>query len=169
MTASTNGTAARRASVGPGFATLCDSAVQLANSLPAPLQRLSLRVGDWAIDVEFAPQPHATPTPGPAPNGLVAVPTLPSSDAAAEQTGTVVRSELVGTFFAAPSPGAEPFVRIGDHVDEGQQLGIVEAMKLMNPVLAPCSGSVSQIHVSDAESVEYSQALLTVEPTGPPT
>jgi acetyl-CoA carboxylase biotin carboxyl carrier protein len=169
MTTSTNGSSTRRQSVGPSFNTLCESVVQLATVLPAPLQRLSLRVGEWAIDVEFAPTAPGSMPVQPAPDGHGLVLAMPAEARLEVPTGTDVRSELVGTFFAAPAPGAEPFVRVGDPVDLGQKLGIVEAMKLMNPVLAPCSGTVVHIHVSDGESVEYDQPLLTLEPTGPPT
>jgi acetyl-CoA carboxylase biotin carboxyl carrier protein len=81
---------------------------------------------------------------------------------------SVVRAPLVGTFYAAPSPGADPFVRVGDEIESGQTLGIVEAMKLMNPILADEPGVVTQILVADTESVEYDQVLVYLRPTGRP-
>jgi acetyl-CoA carboxylase biotin carboxyl carrier protein len=167
MTAGTNGASTRRNGVAPGFSTLCDSAVQLANAMPGPLQRLTLRIGESAVDVVFAAVP-AAPADAPAAQSLDgqasagSLPEQPGSHPVDE--GVLVRSQLVGTYFATPAPGADPFVRVGDQVDEGQQLAIVEAMKLMNALRAPCPGTVAQIHVSDGESVEYDQPLLTLMP-----
>jgi acetyl-CoA carboxylase biotin carboxyl carrier protein len=79
-----------------------------------------------------------------------------------------VSAPLVGTFYAAPSPDADPFVRVGDEVESGQTLGIVEAMKLMNPIVADEAGVVSEVLVGDAESVEYGQVLMYLRPPGGP-
>lgn len=75
--------------------------------------------------------------------------------------GTVT-SPMVGTVYVAPEPGAEPFVKVGDTVKEGDTLLIVEAMKTMNPILAPKAGTVTEISVRDAEPVEFGQALLAI-------
>jgi acetyl-CoA carboxylase biotin carboxyl carrier protein len=74
---------------------------------------------------------------------------------------------LVGTFYLAPSPGAPPFVRPGDRVEVGQQLGIVEAMKLMNPLEATRAGTVVEVLVADGTAVEYGQPLVLLDPEGP--
>ena len=152
---------------------LHDEVVALAHSLPGDLRRLTVRNGDRAIEVEWAvatPPPPAPLTPAPAapaardagPTGtLDAVPETP-------EAGAAVRSPLVGTFYAAPSPEADPFVRVGDEVEPGQTVGIVEAMKLMNPILADEAGVVAEVMVSDAESVEYDQVLMRLRPTGRP-
>ena len=79
-----------------------------------------------------------------------------------------MRAPLVGTFYLAPSPGADPFVRPGDEVEIGQTLGILEAMKLMNPIIADDPGVVAEILVGDAESVEYDQVLMRLHPPGGP-
>jgi len=71
---------------------------------------------------------------------------------------------LVGTFYAAPSPGAPPFVQPGDHVEQGQQLGIIEAMKLMNPLEATRPGRVVEVLVGDGEPVEYGEPLVLIDP-----
>ncbi|MFI7243924.1 acetyl-CoA carboxylase biotin carboxyl carrier protein [Streptomyces qinglanensis] len=71
---------------------------------------------------------------------------------------------LVGTFYAAPSPGAPAFVQPGDHVEEGQQLGIIEAMKLMNPLAATRRGRVVEVLVGDGEPVEYGEPLVLIDP-----
>jgi acetyl-CoA carboxylase biotin carboxyl carrier protein len=70
---------------------------------------------------------------------------------------------LVGTFYRSPEPGADPFVEVGGTVEADQTVGIVEAMKLMNPVKAPRAGTVAAIHVEDGEMVEYGQSLLDLE------
>ncbi|HXT22010.1 MAG TPA: acetyl-CoA carboxylase biotin carboxyl carrier protein [Thermoanaerobaculia bacterium] len=74
----------------------------------------------------------------------------------------VVRSPIVGTFYAAPSPDAEPFVRVGDRVRVGQVLCIVEAMKLMNEIESDVAGTVLQISVKNAQPVEYGEPLFTI-------
>src|SRR5579862_9209067 len=73
--------------------------------------------------------------------------------------GTVT-SPMVGTVYIAPEPGKPPFVKVGDAVREGDTLLVVEAMKTMNPILAPRAGTVTEILVSDAEPVEFGQMLL---------
>lgn len=76
--------------------------------------------------------------------------------------GAIIKSPLVGTFYAAPSPGAEPYVRVGDHVKKGQVVGIVEAMKLMNEIESEVDGVVEEILVKDEDVVEYGQSLFRI-------
>ena len=73
-----------------------------------------------------------------------------------------VPSPMVGTVYVGPEPGKPPFVKVGDTVQEGDTLLIVEAMKTMNPILAPRGGTVSEICVHDAEPVEFGQTLLVI-------
>jgi biotin carboxyl carrier protein len=88
--------------------------------------------------------------------------------AAPDTTGCIpVRSPAVGSFWIAPSPGAPPFTEPGRTVAEGDQLAIVEVMKLMNPVLAPQAGEVVQICAANAELVEYEQILFLIRPPEP--
>jgi acetyl-CoA carboxylase biotin carboxyl carrier protein len=87
--------------------------------------------------------------------------TSPSGDPA-KQHGAVP-SPMVGTIYVQPEPGASAFVAVGDSVKEGQQLFIIEAMKTMNPVLAPRAGVVTAILVHDAQPVEYGEALCVIE------
>ncbi|MGA9582750.1 MAG: biotin/lipoyl-containing protein, partial [Allosphingosinicella sp.] len=82
--------------------------------------------------------------------------------AAASHPGTV-KSPMVGTVFLAGEPGAKPFVAPGQTVREGETLLIIEAMKVMNPIVAPRAGTVSQILVLDAQPVEYDQPLVIIE------
>ncbi len=74
-----------------------------------------------------------------------------------------VKSPIVGTAYLAPSPGSPNFVKIGDKVTEGQTVMIIEAMKTMNPITSPRSGSVKSILVSDAQPVEFDDPLLIIE------
>lgn len=77
-------------------------------------------------------------------------------------TGKTVKSPLVGTFYAAPSPEAEPFVKKGDVVKKGQVLGIVEAMKLMNEIESEYDGVVEEILIGNEDMVEYGQPLFVI-------
>lgn len=75
----------------------------------------------------------------------------------------LVTSPMVGTVYVAPSPGAAPFVKVGDTVTEGQTLLIIEAMKTMNQIPAPRAGRVTKIIISDGQPVEYGEPMLIVE------
>ena len=77
--------------------------------------------------------------------------------------GQSLTSPMVGTYYSAPSPTAKPFVTIGQHVKQGDTIGIVEAMKIMNQIEAEKSGIVLQILVKDGEAVEFGQPLIIVE------
>lgn len=80
----------------------------------------------------------------------------------ASASKTPVKAPLVGTFYAAASPDEKPFVTVGQNVHKGDVVGIIEAMKLMNEVCAPCDGVVSEILVSDTDLVEYDQVLIVL-------
>ena len=80
-----------------------------------------------------------------------------------EISGTKIISPMVGTFYASPSPTADPFVKEGDSVAEGQTLCIVEAMKLMNEVKSSLSGKVKKILVKDGEAIKKGQVLVIIE------
>ena len=73
-----------------------------------------------------------------------------------------VPSPMVGTVYASPEPGAPPFIKIGQSVKEGDTLFVVEAMKTMNPILAPRSGTIAEICVADAQPVEFGQILAII-------
>lgn len=75
-----------------------------------------------------------------------------------------VESPIVGTFYRKPSPEAEPFVKEGMNVKKGQTLCIVEAMKLMNPIEAPCDGKVEKVMLSDGHVVEFGETLFLINP-----
>ena len=77
--------------------------------------------------------------------------------------GKIVKSPLVGTFYAAPTEDAKPFVKVGDSVKEGQVLAIVEAMKLMNDIESDFTGTVAEILVQNGDAVEYGQPLFVIK------
>lgn len=81
-----------------------------------------------------------------------------------EISGVPVRSPLAGTFYRAPEPGAKPFVDIGTRVEKGQQVGIVEVMKLMNSIKAPEKGVIREIRVKNEQSVAMAQVLMVIDP-----
>jgi acetyl-CoA carboxylase biotin carboxyl carrier protein len=98
--------------------------------------------------------------------GVAHAPAGPVAEAKAVDLTThpgAVHSPMVGTVYVAPSPGAAPFVKIGDAVSEGQTVLIVEAMKTMNPIPAPRAGRITQILVSDGQPVEYGETLMVIE------
>ena len=74
----------------------------------------------------------------------------------------VIKSPLVGTFYAAPAQDAEPFVKIGDRVKKGQVLAIVEAMKMMNEIESDCDGTIADILVDNGAPVEFGQPLFKI-------
>jgi len=76
--------------------------------------------------------------------------------------GEVITSPMVGTFYAAPSPGARPFISVGDEIQEGDVVCIVEAMKMMNEIKSDFSGKVTSVLIENSEPVEFGQALFTV-------
>lgn len=84
------------------------------------------------------------------------------TDAEEVVAGNIVESPLVGTFYSAPAEDAESFVKVGDRVEKGQTLGIVEAMKLMNEIESDYSGTVAEILVNNQEGVEYGQPLFRI-------
>jgi len=78
-------------------------------------------------------------------------------------TGQTIDSPMVGTFYAAPNPGAKDFVSVGDKISEGDVLCIIEAMKMMNEVKADSSGTIKQVLIENAEPVEFGQPLFVIE------
>ena len=78
-------------------------------------------------------------------------------------SGNVVKSPIVGTFYITPSPGKPPFVKVGDKVNKGDVIYIIESMKLMNEVKSEFSGVVKEILVESGESVEYGQPIMTID------
>jgi acetyl-CoA carboxylase biotin carboxyl carrier protein len=137
---------------------LCESLSAVLQAAVTPPSRISLRCGAASVEVEW-------PTSGTAVAPALAVAVAPAPVATpAPDTRHAVTAPLVGTFYRAGEPGARAFVEVGDVVQPGQQVAIVEAMKLMNSVEADQAGRVAEILVADGESVEYAQPLILLEP-----
>jgi acetyl-CoA carboxylase biotin carboxyl carrier protein len=116
-----------------------------------------------------ASAPIISHMPGAAPptSGLTAAGSAPPDSPTPAGGGLKeVRSPMVGTFYAQPEPGAEPYVRIGTRVTSGQTVCIIEAMKIMNEIEAEVTGVVREVLVDDASPVEYGQVLFRVDPNG---
>lgn len=105
---------------------------------------------------------QAPPSTAPAATQAAPVP-VPPAPAADEH---IIKSPIVGTFYAGPSPEAGPFVRTGDLVEAGQTVCIIEAMKLMNEIEADISGEVARVLVENGQPVEYGEPLFALRPTG---
>jgi acetyl-CoA carboxylase biotin carboxyl carrier protein len=134
---------------------------------------------DLKVRIKFAGEPAATPSGGfdmaqlsrlmaSAPAAAPVAAALPSAaaqlaDELAEKLHEV-KSPIVGTFYESPSPGAPPFVKVGDQVEVGQVLCIVEAMKLMNEIEADIAGEVVKRIAASGQPVEYGQALFAIRP-----
>ena len=129
-----------------------------------------------AIPVAAPPPPQPAAAP-PAPSAAAAAEVLavpaaapaeaePEKPAAPPENVTVVTSPMVGTFYRAASPGADPFVKVGDRVTKGQVLCIVEAMKLMNEIEAEQDGVIVDILVENAQPIEYGEALFHLQAGG---
>jgi len=102
-------------------------------------------------------QPVAVVTPS------QVAPTTSALDKDSQVGGDLISSPMVGTFYSAPSPSAKPFVSVGQHVNKGDTVGIIEAMKIMNQIEADHSGTVVEILVKDGEAVEFGQALIVIQ------
>jgi acetyl-CoA carboxylase biotin carboxyl carrier protein len=128
--------------------------------------------GDMKIRLKFNPgagpaiAPVVASVPFIAAAGLTSAvppPTVPVAPAPEPETDLhVVKSPIVGTFYASPSPGAAPFVSPGDHVEKGQVICIVEAMKLMNEIEADASGEIVRCLVTNGQAIEYGQPLFSI-------
>ncbi len=111
----------------------------------------------------YAPPPSAPPSapPVPAPAAPPAAPE-PAAEPGSGENEVLIRAPIVGTFYSAPSPESDPFVKVGATVSEGDTLCIIEAMKLMNEVTSEHGGTVKEILVANAEPVEYDQPLFVL-------
>jgi acetyl-CoA carboxylase biotin carboxyl carrier protein len=107
--------------------------------------------------VAYAPQPMAAPV-------AASAATAPASTAGEEIiSGHIVKSPMVGTFYRSATPGAKPFTDVGQKVQAGDTLCIIEAMKILNQIEADKSGTITKILVENAEPVEYGQPLFVIE------
>lgn len=124
--------------------------------------KIKIKAAAPAPVIAAAPSAAAAPAASAAPAAAAAAETetAPADDLPA---GTQIKSPLVGTFYSAPSPDEPPFVLVGQEVKEGDTLCIIEAMKVMNEIKAPCSGKVVRIMVQPGDMVEYNQLLCIIE------
>jgi acetyl-CoA carboxylase biotin carboxyl carrier protein len=144
------------------------------------VQRFAVAAGEYKIEIERGAPVAAAPAAAPASDAPVVQPAtfgLPSS-AGRGASGVFmfepppdtdsrvpVLAPLVGTFYSASQPGAKPFVEVGDSVEAGQTVCIVEAMKMMNEVVASDSGKVAEIACENGDWVEFEQVLIYIEPS----
>ena len=110
----------------------------------------------------------AAPAPAPAPAAAPAesAPAPAPAPEAGDEEGFEVAAPMVGTYYSAASPGAAPYVQVGDRVNEGDTLCIIEAMKMMNQIEADVAGVVKSIRVQNGEPVEYGQTLFVIDQRG---
>jgi len=129
------------------------------------VHRFKVEAGEYKIEIERgAASLPATVAMQSAAASTAAVPAAADDDAVEPDSRHAIVAPLVGTFYRASQPGAKPFVEEGDVVDEGQTVGIVEAMKLMNEVKADRSGTVAEFAATDGDRVEFEQVLVYLEP-----
>lgn len=113
--------------------------------------RVKLKKGDSGVLVERVPMSHAAPA---RPAEALAEKPAPAKN--------LIKSPMVGTFYSAPAPDAEPYVKPGSKVEIGQVVCIIEAMKLMNEIKSEVKGVISEINVQNGDPVEFGQALFSV-------
>ena len=145
---------------------------------------LDLEIGDLKLTVSKSGVPampatagvaQAAPAAAPAaeapaaaaPASAPAAESAPASQPVTAKEGTVpITAPMVGTFYATPEPGAPPFVKLGDHVDVGTTVGLVEVMKVFNAVGSGADGTIDEICVESGQFVEHGQTLFLVRPDG---
>jgi len=114
--------------------------------------------------IQYAPPAQMMPMASPAAAPAEVQPKAAAEKTPAKENLIEVRSPIVGTFYRAPSPNADPYVQVGHTVGVGTVLCIIEAMKLMNEIESEVSGKISKILVENAQPVEYNQVLFLIEP-----
>ena len=130
-----------------------EESVKLVKAISVPVQEQIVT----SNVVAPAPQPEAVK------DNLSVESDISESAKAETISGKTIDSPMVGTFYAAPNPGAKDFVSVGDKISEGDVLCIIEAMKMMNEVKADSSGTIKQILIENAEPVEFGQPLFVIE------
>ncbi|PPK72827.1 biotin carboxyl carrier protein [Methylobacter tundripaludum] len=128
------------------------------------IAELEIKEGEESIRINRYSAAPATVayTPAPAPAAAVAAP-VAAAPAEEKITGHVVKSPMVGTFYRSASPGTKVFVEVGQSVQIGDTLCIIEAMKILNQIEADKSGTITKVLVENAEPVEYGQPLFIIE------
>lgn len=133
------------------------------------MAEIEIKEGEESVKISrFGNAPLMTPTISQQPVSAIVTPgnvgtTTMAADKDSEVSGNLILSPMVGTYYSAPSPSAKPFVTVGQHVNKGDTVGIIEAMKIMNQIEADLSGTVVEILVNDGEAVEFGQALIAIQ------
>jgi len=132
------------------------------------MSEIEIKEGEESVKISrYGNAPLMTPTIPQQPAAMVTPSQVESTTTAAnkgsEVNGDLISSPMVGTYYSAPSPSAKPFVTVGQHVNKGDTVGIIEAMKIMNQIEADHSGTVVEILVKDGEAVEFGQALIVIQ------
>jgi len=131
------------------------------------IAEIEIKEGEATIRIsrysKTAPIPQGYAMPAPAPVAVAAAPVAASAPVEEPVTGHTVKSPMVGTFYRAANPTSKPFVDVGQSVQTGETLCIIEAMKILNQIEADKSGTVTKILVGNGEPVEYGQALFIIE------
>lgn len=132
------------------------------------MAEIEIKEGEESVKISrYGNAPLMTPTIPQQPAAMVTPSQVESTTTAAnkgaEASGNLISSPMVGTYYSAPSPSAKPFVTVGQHVNKGDTIGIIEAMKIMNQIEADHSGTVVEILVKDGEAVEFGQALIVIQ------
>ena len=132
------------------------------------MSEIEIKEGEESVKISrYGNAPLMTPTISQQPTAMVTPSQVESTTTAAnkgsEVSGDLISSPMVGTYYSAPSPSAKPFVTVGQHVNKGDTVGIIEAMKIMNQIEADHSGTVVEILVKDGEAVEFGQALIVIQ------
>ena len=121
---------------------------------------LRLRLEKGGAPVIAVPAAPVTPV-APAPVQAAPAPVAPAAAPAVEE-GSLIRAPLVGTFYAAPGPDRPPFVKVGDKVKQGQTVCVLEAMKMMSEIPAPCDGEILEVLAQDGALVSFDEPLFRV-------
>jgi acetyl-CoA carboxylase biotin carboxyl carrier protein len=119
-----------------------------------------IRIRKAGQTAEYSVSSGNTPAPETAPAPAASAPEAPAADAG----HTLVKSPIIGTYYDAASPGSAPFVNVGDAVEPGQVLCIIESMKLMNEIEAETAGVIAAKLVENGRPVEYGEALFSIRP-----
>jgi len=132
------------------------------------MSEIEIKEGEESVKISrYGNAPLMTPTIPQQPAAMVTPSQVESTTTAANKgsavNGDLISSPMVGTYYSAPSPSAKPFVTVGQHVNKGDTVGIIEAMKIMNQIEADHSGTVVEILVKDGEAVEFGQALIVIQ------
>jgi len=122
--------------------------------------RISRYPTGTAAAVQYAPAPMQAPVAAPS---VAATAETASDDAPAEISGHTVNAPMVGTFYGASAPGVPDFVKVGDKINKGETICIIEAMKILNQIEADKSGVVKKILVENGQPVEFGQPLVVIE------